>query len=185
MDFFCLVPCVHTSLSSSPNVRSPSCCSGWFGPSLTVYHFVPEQHFVWPLGCCPVAEAWTSVCRLKEHNTGENKQDFNTAPASIKAESWEPVPALLYSSNIICLILCLCCRASISLGRVTSSWGSVSPQEGRGGRFCSRGLMTDATSKKTGTLSCCLYFLNRIKKEKSIWRTGKHSSQLISDDKVE
>lgn len=39
---------------------------------------------------------------------------------------------------MVCLILCLLCRASISRGRVTSSLGSVSSQEGRGGRLSTR-----------------------------------------------
>lgn len=101
-------------------------------------------------------------------------------PACLKAESCEQVPALPHSSNIICLILCLCRRASISLGRVRSSWGSVSSQEGRGGRFCSRGPITDATSKKTDKLGCSLYFWKKIKTQ--VCGVQKHSSQLISVD---
>lgn len=44
------------------------------------------------------------------------------------------LPVLLYSSIIICRILCLFSRASMSLGSVTSSLGPEISQGGSGGK---------------------------------------------------
>lgn len=81
---------------------------------------------------------------------------LSNPPLSTELER-ERAPALLWTWSIICLTLCLLCRASISLGRVTSSCGSVSSEEGKGSRLCTQWSMLKGWSKgiKRITLFMC------------------------------
>lgn len=66
-----------------------------------------------------------------------------------RGQARERAPALRHCWSVVCLALCLSCRASISLGRVSSSWGSVSTQGGRGGTARTRGLAALEASTET------------------------------------
>lgn len=89
---------------------------------------------------------WIQQDKTKTRGVGvKNQFDIQCGKSDAELER-EQAPALLYSSSIICLTLCLFCRASISLGRVTSSWASVSSEEGKGGRLCTRWFIADGTS---------------------------------------
>lgn len=158
--WFCLLPFPHEPLFSFSSIPYRPCCCVWLRPSLPVYCFVHESYFLWKWGPCPLAGAWTSVCQLEEGNRCKKTS------AAVKANGQrelghEQVPALLYCWSMVCLILCLSCRASISLGRVTSSWGSVSTQEGRGGTAWTWGLTTVNTSTETegNSFNSSNYFL--------------------------
>lgn len=75
------------------------------------------------------------------------------------------LPVLLYSSIIICRILCLFSRASMSLGRVTSSLGPEISQGGSGGKDWSSWFNTVGNSVKHyqyEILACILHIFKDV-----------------------